>query len=282
MNALALDQQLEDEKNMRKLYNRRQRGALAGVAVTATALIATLTPSAAAAEISDPPSWDSIITAALLKRVSEGTGTVSDVNSVKRDPELAKIVPDPSRTETTVQEAVFTEDGKAIGADGNPLTAEQLANVMPPASATPSNAADEVITPEETEVDEGTTTALAAAARITGGRWKMTHITHTHRSYLGSVIFKYHTYAEFNYGSGKVRDWGTRYDDFTNVQSIVDIGDKLIVNTKSRVPATSATTMMKRKAQLCVAQYGCYANLYPWAKTQVYGTGKTKYAGSGV
>ncbi|NJP53324.1 hypothetical protein HCJ93_25480 [Streptomyces sp. SBST2-5] len=200
---------------------------------------------------------------------------------MKRNPELAKIVRDPSRTETTVEEAIINDDGKAVGADGKPLTAKQLADIMPPAGATLSKPDEETITPEETEAD-GSKGATFAAAAVKGGKWKMTHVTHTHRSYLGSVIFKYHTYAEFNYGSGKVRAWGSRYDNFTNEQDVVDVDNRLLTNAKSRVPASSATSMMKRKVQLCVAKYGCYATLYPWARTKVYGSGKTKYDGSGA
>lgn len=267
---------------MLKLHSRRQRGTLAGVTITATALIATLTPSATAVEKSDPPTWNSVLTAALLKRVSNGTGNAADIDAVKREPELAKIVVDPSRTETTIEEAVITDDGKAVSSDGKPLTPEQVARIMPPTSATPSNEAEEVITPEETEADGATLATFAATAGVKGGKWKMTHITHTHRSYFGSVIFKYHTYAEFNYGSGKVRAWGSRYDDFSNEQDVVEVDNKRITNAKSRVPASSATSKMKRKVQLCAVKYGCYATLYPWAQVKVYGTGKTKYDGSGA
>lgn len=141
-----------------------------------------------------------------------------------------------------------------------------------------SDPATEVWTPEETEVDLG---GSGVQPRITGGTWRMTHIIHTHWSYSHKVIFKYHTYAEFNYGSGKVRAWGSRYDDITNTSVDVKIR-ALIVNQKSRTPASSGTSYMKREAELCVFRYGCYATLHPWAKTQVFGTGKTKYVGSGV
>jgi len=247
-------------------------------------LAATLTPSVSAAE--NPPSWKAAATAAILKRVSAGAGSATDVAAVKRNPELAKIAHDPSRTEVKVEEAVFDEDGSSVGGDGKPLTPERLAEIMPPADAALSVPDEVTVTPEETEVDGGASsskvTPLAAAARVKGGKWKMTHVTHTHRSYLGSVIFKYHTYAEFNYGSGKVRAWGSRYDNFTNEQDIVDVDNRRLTDTKSRVPASSATSMMKRKVQLCVVKYGCYATLYPWAKTKVYGSGKTKIDGSGA
>ncbi|MFV2119059.1 hypothetical protein ACE14D_11675 [Streptomyces sp. Act-28] len=235
--------------------------------------MATLAPAAHA----DAPSEDRVRLA--LQRHADGTWTQEDVDIVRSIPELAGQVMDVTRPDEIVtKEAAFTSTGQAVSpANGEPLTPEQLAEVMPPSTAEPSDPATEVTTPEEVDPEAG-----GISPRITGGTWKMTHITHTHRSYSGSVIFKYHTYARFNYGGGKVRAWGQRYDDVTNTSVDVKIEPKLIVNTKSSVPASYATSQMKRQVELCVFKYGCYATLHPWAKVGVYGSGKTKIVGSGV
>lgn len=265
---------------MRNSHSRRRWGALTGTAVTVATLLTTLAPSASATETGNPPTWNSVLQAELLRRASGDNPSAADIAAVKRDPVLSKLVVDPSRTETTVDEAIVTEDGQYVDANGKPLTAAQIAKVTPPKTATPSDDAAVTITPAENDVDPQASPLISRA--VTGGKWRMTHITHTHRSYFGTVIFKYHTYAEFNYANGQVRAWGDRSDDFTEADEVVDIEPKLIVDSKSRVPASSGTSMMKRKVALCAFRYGCYATLYPWARVKVYGTGKTKYDGSGV
>ncbi|MBW5420303.1 hypothetical protein GKQ77_01790 [Streptomyces sp. BG9H] len=226
----------------------------------------------------------------LLAKIQGGDASPQEINTLKHlYPEIAKTIDDPSRTEVSVKEAVITEDGKIVSpVTGKPLSAAEIAEIEPPADAKPSDPSEEVETPEETEVDPEGAAASASGtsslrAAVSGGKWKMTHITHTHRSLLGDTIFKYHTYARFNYKGGKVRAWGKRYDRFTNEADVVDVEKDRYENRKSKVPASSATSMMKRKVKLCaVGTISCYATLYPWAKVQVFGTGRTKIAGSGA
>ncbi|OIJ85065.1 hypothetical protein BIV25_44995 [Streptomyces sp. MUSC 14] len=162
---------------------------------------------------------------------------------------------------------------------------------MPPKGAEPSDPAQVVETPEETDSDTAELDIAALPQDAAGlvaakasNKWKMTHITHTHRSYTGAIIFKYHTYAEFQYNGSKVLKWGQRYDDFTDEDPVaaVKVNPKRLLDTKSRTPANSGTSSMKREAELCVFKYGCYATLHPWAQVKVYGSGKTAIGGSGV
>ncbi|MFJ8010819.1 hypothetical protein [Streptomyces fagopyri] len=239
------------------------------------ALVMTLAPAGHAAT---PP--DAEITAA-LKRHGDGTWTQADVNLIRSIPELAAVVEDVTRPEeiTTVS-APLNSAGQPMGHNGAPMGGTQASQFMPPADAEPAIAGETVIAPVEDDVDPDSS---GVSPMITGGTWKMTHITHTHRSYSGSIIFKYHTYAEFNYGGGKVRALRERYDDFTNTNSVdVKIAPKCIVDTKSSTPANSGSSQMKREADLCVFKYGCYATLHPWAEVKVYGTGRTAIGGSGV
>ncbi|WP_150184733.1 hypothetical protein [Streptomyces venezuelae] len=272
--------------------------------MASVALLVTLTPAIA----DDGPAVDPVKKArlaSLLKAISVTGSNLDEENEavVKRHynlldalqkefPEQAKEVSDPRQMQVLTEEAVITEDGQAVSpVTGKPLSAAELAAIEPPAGAQESNPAEEQETPEETEVDPDALAASRAkepasgagmsAARVSGGRWKMTHITYTHRSYFHNVIFKYHTYARFNYKGGKVRAWGQRYDDFSHEQSGVDT-DLMVTNVKSKVPASSATSKMKRKVYLKVPVYGEYATVYPWAKVKVYGTGRTKIAGSGA
>ncbi|MEU7552994.1 hypothetical protein AB0B01_11705 [Streptomyces sp. NPDC044571] len=220
---------------------------------------------------------------AALKRHGDGTWTQADVALIRSIPSLAAVVEDVTRpAEVTSASAVLTAGGQAVSAtDGSALTAKQLADVMPPADAVPSNPAEVVTTAAEGDTAAATTSSLTG---ITGGSWKMTHITHTHRSYSGAIIFKYHTYAKFNYGGGKVRAWGERYDDFTDEDLVaqVKVTPKRLVDTKSATPASSGSSMMKREVDLCIFKYGCYATLHPWAQVKVWGNGKTAIGGSGV
>ncbi|MFD9789674.1 hypothetical protein ACFWXK_01860 [Streptomyces sp. NPDC059070] len=256
-----------------------RRGVLAGALVSATALLVTLAPSA----VADGTPWNGrdLQIATALKHHAEGTQNQADINLIRSIPELAASVPDPTQPEeVTIKEAIFTGSGQAVSpANGEPLSSAELADIMPPSTAQPSAPGEAVEGPEETEVDKEPGSGLVGA---TGGTWKMTHVYHTHRSYLGSVIFKYHTYAEFNYGGGKVRAWGDRYDDFSNVQQVVKIDNRRLADRYSRVPASSGTSKMSRQIELCFTKYGCYATLHPYASVQVFGTGKTKIAGTGV
>ncbi|MFJ9622110.1 hypothetical protein [Streptomyces sp. NPDC101181] len=112
------------------------------------------------------------------------------------------------------------------------------------------------------------------------GKWKDTHVTHTHRSYTGGTIYKYRHYARLNYSGGKVRAWGNRWDDVTNISAGIKVGGRT-VNQKSGVPASSATSYMKRGLDHCVINFGCHTTTYPWVKTKVRGNGKTGFS-SGV
>ncbi|MEU6483498.1 hypothetical protein [Streptomyces sp. NPDC046887] len=242
--------------------------------VSAAALLATVAPGAAQAATSDQAPDPAV--AAALQRVANGSWTKSDISLLKSIPEVAAGVVDPTKpAEVTIKEAAFEANGQAVSpANGEPLTGAELAEVTPPSHLTGQPQPGEQTLPAEGE-------PVTIAPRITGGRWKMTHVTHTHRSLLGSTIFKYHTWAEFNYGSGKVRAWRFRDDDITNAQSIVNVGDRRIVASKTAVGTSQATSKMKRKIELCVAKYGCYATMYPYAYTTVKGSGSTSFT-SGV
>ncbi|MGA5584523.1 hypothetical protein ACPCIY_25965 [Streptomyces thermodiastaticus] len=261
-------------KNSTKLY-----GAI-GAFVAASALVATMSPAAHAATPTDAE------ISAALQRHGDGTWTQADVDLIRSIPSLAAVVEDVTRPEeVTTKTAIIDANGQPVSAaNGEPLTPEQVAEFIPPADAEPSGPGEAVITPAEDDIDPETGGTGAISPRITGGTWKMTHITHTHRSYTGAIIFKYHTYAQFNYGGGKVRAWGQRYDDFTDEDLVaqVKVTPKRIVDTKSATPANSGSSMMKREVDLCIFKYGCYATLHPWAKVKVYGTGKTAIGGSGV
>ncbi|MFF9896663.1 hypothetical protein [Streptomyces longispororuber] len=221
----------------------------------------------------------------LMAKVEDGTASPAEIQNFKNlYPDVAKVLVDPSQTKVSVKEAVITAGGEAVSPEtGKPLTDAQLAEIEPPADAKPSAPSEEVETPEESAVDpDAPATEAGGDLTAAAGKWKMTHITHTHRSYTGQIILKYHTYARFQYKGGKVRAWGKRYDRFSNESDVVKVGSRT-ENRKSRVPASSATSMMKRHVELCFAgSIGCYANLYPWAKVKVYGSGKTKIAGSGA
>ncbi|MGW6529893.1 hypothetical protein [Streptomyces venezuelae] len=266
------------------------RGLAVGVTVIASAMVASITPAVADSPASDAAKRATLYALLVKINMSEDPDKELIERLRKEFPEVAAGLEDPKRTEVAVKEAVITESGVAVSPETEkPLSAAELAEVEAPASAMPSTPSEEVETPEEGETDlpevpaggSAHETPDQAGAAVSGGRWKMTHITHTHRSYTGSIIFKYHTYARFNYKGGKVRAWGKRYDDFSMEADVVDT-DARVTNVKSRVPASSATSMMKRKVRLCVLQYGCYAILYPWAKVKVYGSGRTKYVDSGA
>ncbi|MFF7164071.1 hypothetical protein ACFZBP_22400 [Streptomyces sp. NPDC008086] len=241
-----------------------------------------LAPAAHAAE----PTDEQIRLA--VQRHFNGSWTQEDVALVRSIPELAAVVPDVTRPVEVDVDSVVTNADAVTPADQARIAAElalaAARGTLPPKEAVPSEAGEENVSTAEPEIDPEGEAASTPSGLRGKTRWKMTHITHTHRSYTGMTIFKYHTYAEFQYNGSKVLKWGQRYDDFTDEDKVagIKIESKRIVNTKSRTPAASASSTMKRQVELCVFKYGCYATLHPWAKVKVYGTGKTKIGGSGV
>lgn len=258
-----------DQRGKEEQMNIKKRLA---VLVAATAACVTLLP----AGLANADELDPAVSAA-LQRISDGTWTEADTELISSIPELAAVTPDPRRApEVQVSELEYKLDpqGNPVSpANGEPIPAETWAEFTPSATADTSRA-DEVTTPAESD-------GPTVSPMITGGTWKNTHVAHTHRSLTGATIYKYHHYARFNYGGGKVRAWGSRWDDVTNISSGIYVENRRIVNSKSGVPASSGTSYMKRRIDHCIMKYGCYTATYPWIKTKVYGTGKTSFS-SGV
>lgn len=243
-----------------------------GALSTFAVLMTVLAPVSSAAEKGADPA-DPAVQAA-IKRTLEGGWTQADIDLIMTNPNLAGSLPDPRKDPTVVvKEAELTDGGQLVSpANGEPLTAEELADLTPPADAD-SSSGDAVTTPAETESAAPATFGI----RITGGKWRKTHVIRTHYSYTNSVIYKYHHWAEFNYKDGKVRAWRYRADDVTNALDWIEVKERL-KNEKSAVPASSATSYMKRKIAHCfVGDIAC-AHTYPWVKTKVKGNGKVTFS----
>ncbi|KNB51016.1 hypothetical protein [Streptomyces caatingaensis] len=226
--------------------------------VAAVALSVTMTPAAHAAAPTDAE------ISAALKRHGDGTWTQKDVALIRSIPALAAVVEDVTRPAEVKTETRSVAPGEGVLPKGAEL----------------EDASRTLVTPVETDVDPKST---GTPMRTAAPQWRMTHITYTHRSYTGSTIFKYHAYAEFQYNGSKVLKWGQRYDVVEDKDRVAQVKTgRRQVDTKSRTPATSGTSMMKREVELCVTKWGCYSTLHPWAKVKVYGTGKTAIDGTGV
>ncbi|MFF9811187.1 hypothetical protein ACF1G5_39935 [Streptomyces coeruleorubidus] len=256
-----------------KAYTPRRKSYLAtGALSTFAVLMTVLAPASSAAEkVADPA--DPAVQAA-IKRTLEGGWTQADINLIMTNPDLAAALPDPRKEPTVVvKEAELTDGGQLVSpAHGEPLSAQELADLTPPADAD-SSSGDAVTTPAETESAARSTFGI----QITGGKWRKTHVIRTHYSYSNSVIYKYHHWAEFNYKDGKVRAWRYRADDVTNALDFIEVKERQ-KNEKSAVPASSATSYMKRKIGHCfVGQIAC-AHTYPWVKTKVRGNGKVTFS----
>lgn len=75
-----------------------------------------------------------------------------------------------------VKEAEVADSGQLVSpANGEPLTAEELAELTPSAGAD-SSVADAVTTSAEAE----SAAPGKFAIQITGGKWRKTHVTRTH------------------------------------------------------------------------------------------------------
>jgi hypothetical protein len=271
---------------------RRHRIATAFVGVvTAATFIVGSTSAASAADAVDSE------VAAALQRVGAGTWSDSDLTLIKeREPDLADQIADPRSSAVTIEaSAVKYLDGEIgpqpVEGEGNPADTsddETLTALTDAESAgTLDNTATAGTDPTTTTTPAAATTSaktasasLSASAAAASTAWKWVDVWYSHKSLLGSTIYRYHTYVKFQYNGTKVTAWGTRYDYLSNEQDIVQLGDR-ILNQKTGVPASSATSTMKRHVELCVISYGCYANLYPYIKIKVKGNGSYTYSGSG-
>ncbi|MFD5894113.1 hypothetical protein [Streptomyces sp. NPDC060366] len=233
--------------------------------------------------------------AAALSRMSAGTNTQADCDLVAQNaPEIAATVPcivngnqvfklgsqplDPKE-----ESAVLDYRINALGEYEIPdtlLTADEAkAVVLDFIGGGDASNADEVIVPEEPE--GGLSSPEEFSTRAATGTWRATHVTYTNYSYTGSVIYKYHHKANFQYSGGKVRAWGSRSDYTSNESSVVDVQNRL-TNTKTSLPASTAYSTMKRKIVLKVPIYGEYASNYPWIKIKMTGSGGTSFTGAAL
>lgn len=244
--------------------------AVIGVAVAAMVMGGATVPAAAAGP--DPQ------VAAALQHIGDGTWTESDLALIKtKAPEIADEVLDPHPAAvTTGYQPAGPYTGPIIGPQPGPGEDASVDDEVSEPALTDEEAA-QPLPGEVVNVpgDEGMSARSANATLY----WKWVTVTYTHKSLLGSTIYKYHHKVHFEYGGGKVRAWGARSDDVTNEQDVVVIHGRT-KNTKSSVPATAATSYMKRHISLTVPLYGEYAQLYPWVKIKVKGTGGYSYSGS--
>ncbi|MEV5434827.1 hypothetical protein AB0K80_02160 [Streptomyces sp. NPDC052682] len=249
------------------------------VVLSAVAALSATAPAAHAAGTPDPA------VVAALQRIQNGTWTDADAQLIGSIPELAATTPDPRvAPKTTVEEIeyVVLPDGTMQTTGTAGLSSADAATAgtsnglkkLLSADAGDTSVDDVVEVPEETEA-----AASTAGVRAAGGRWKWTHVTVTNYSYMGKVIYKYHHKAQFKYDGSKVTAWANRSDYTSNEQDVVQVGERMR-NEKSKVPAKSATSLMKRRIDLCAPVYGCYATNYPWSKIKVKGTGGTSFTSS--
>ncbi|WP_369186982.1 hypothetical protein [Streptomyces sp. R08] len=228
------------------------------VGTVAGALLALGTVSARA----DGATADPAMTAA-LQRVADGTWTQADLDYIKTDPTVADQVPDPSVPESNL----ITEKTVATGGEQH-LTVDELP------SGADYDASDEVTLPAIPDGDSGT------VGRATTN-WKEVDVWVKKYSLLGSTIFTWHHVVNFAYNGSHVTSWGYRYDYLSQQQGMVQLKERATNQTTS-AGTSSAYNLMQRHLQYCIAKYGCYADVYPWSKITVKGSGGYSYKyGSG-
>ncbi|MFD3665307.1 hypothetical protein ACFWVF_32720 [Streptomyces sp. NPDC058659] len=251
--------------------HKKWRLTVGTVALSASLLTGLMSATSMAATIADPS--DPAVQAA-IQRTFDGTWSQADIDLIQSNPELAAKLPDPRRAPTTViKQADLNEDGQPVdAANGQPLSPAEAAD-FEPSSTADSTLLDREVLPAETDSAQPT----GIAPRITGGTWRKTHVIRTHYSYLGDVIYKYHHWAEFNYGGGKVRAWRYRADDTTNAVDWVEPRERQINQVTSANQTLSATSYMKRKMAHCVITNIACSYTYPWVKTKVYGNGSVTF-----
>ncbi|MFE9253801.1 hypothetical protein [Streptomyces sp. NPDC006879] len=246
------------------------------------AILATVTAVVVSSPVAHAkPGYEEAAVRAALQRISDGTWTEADAEFIGSIPELAGIVEDPRvEPEVELQSVDYMLDahGQAVYAGSSDLIPQDVMSAfVPSATAEASELGPKVLRREE---GKGAFSAPSISAIAAAGTWQKTHVTHTHRSYTGGVIYKYHTYATFKRDGSRVLGWSNRYDDVTNRSIGIDVGVR-IVDSKTRTPASSGTSYFKRRIEHCVTKLGCYVTTNPWVKTYVNGNGKTSFS-SGV
>lgn len=101
-----------------------------------------------------------------------------------------------------------------------------------------------------------------------------------HRSLLRSTIYRYGHRVHYCIAGGKVTKWRARYDFLQSASFPVKWRDQILnVYTRLSSPASTAESTYQRHIELCVIKYGCYADIYPWSRLKVTGTGGKSYKG---
>ncbi|MFD5554560.1 hypothetical protein ACFWIA_12050 [Streptomyces sp. NPDC127068] len=258
-------------------------GTLLALATAASVLVA-IAPEARASAAPDP----AVVQA--LQRLGNGTWSNADVELIASNPALADKVPDPRVPAAVDAEEIEYEvfdDGtmQAISTTGlsqadesKAWDAVRLPDLIKGPKGQDVSEADEVEVPEETDPVSAVAAGDARAANVeaAAGRWKTKRVSITHKSLLGTTLYKYHHRARFKYNGSKVTAWGARSDYTSNENGFVQVGNRTR-NEKTRLPAASAHSLMKRRIDLCMPVYGCYDTLYPWIKIKMKGSGATSH-----
>ncbi|MFE7549099.1 hypothetical protein [Streptomyces gardneri] len=267
---------------MSTIRNSRRRLGRFAVAAIVSALAATAIPSANAVTAAADPEIS-----AALQRIADQTGSIADCQLIHdRDPALSETVPCPWIVEGTdgtaavnVQQLNYGigTNGDYYNEDDMSMSSEETQQLIADWTGGDTSRSDLVEVPEVPE--GGAASAPAMAPMAATGTWKLSKVTYTNYSYLGSVIYRYVHYANFKYSGGKVIAWGSRGDYLTNESSVVDIQER-VSNTATRLPASTAYSYMKRKVALVAPVYGTYAINYPRVQIKMTGYGATSFTGS--
>lgn len=115
---------------------------------------------------------------------------------------------------------------------------------------------EEPVTEAQLQSEGLVSSATAATKTCTG-----TNRYQVHKSVLGSIIFRYHSYVWWCYTS----TWASIYTHYPYIDKANDTVDNVgvTVNVARSLGTTVKQTQHQNKIRLCVLKVGCFATLYP-------------------
>ena len=112
--------------------------------------------------------------------------------------------------------------------------------------------------------------------------WAVDRVDMTKRSSLGNVIFTWRHYVQFCASSTTVTAWQVRSDYLVAAQSGVYMRSEGSSNWQSGIGTSNATSFRQQHLEYCVVKFGCYHNVYPWSRINIFGNGNFIYSTGGL
>lgn len=197
------------------------------------------------------------------------TTAAADVAAPEQDP-LTRYTTDPAFAAQVDDVAMRFAEGVATEADRAwVMSMPDLAMRMVDGSKTTTNV--EVNVRPAPQKQGGSLTPMAVTCKSTD------RYSNWYSVWPSTLVYRYHTRADFCYDGYKVTSVRNNYGYFTDVDPIYNVVSSNVINSVVGT-GTTRTVHTQGHIQACVAfKVGCFSNFYPWGKVKLNGSGTTSF-----